>query len=158
MSEKDPRGKGKSRKDKGQTTSQPEETPTAQQSEVAQSSQGAGETPVENPVEQATHRFMKAVYKEGSDVLQALSAAQDDLFVKAGITESFQALYSITTLGLEEAQERNDQGLIDALTSKQRAFSSAIKRLNPLPQAAGGTQGPTNPSNLPPMTGGKGLN
>lgn len=156
MSEKEPKRRGRSpKKEEGQSTSQSE--PTSSQPEVTtQATQTAGTPDVKDPVAQATHQFMKTLYREGGDVLSALSVAQDAVFTNAGPAESFHALNSMTALGLEVAEERGDQALIDSLTSKQRAFSSALRRLSPLQGPAGINTGPTNPSNLPPMTGRKG--
>lgn len=124
------------------------------QAEVAAPAQTEAAVEV-SPVEQITHKFMRGVYREGTNPLQALTAAQDELFTQIGVVESFQALHSMAGLGLEEAKERRDQELIDALTSRQRAFSSALRRLNPAAAGSSPLAGPSNPSQLP-MTGRKG--
>jgi hypothetical protein len=160
MSERDqnpPRQRGRRRKDEGQALSQPDQaTGAPQQSETPPSGQATPETTVESPVEQITHRFIKGIYKEGVHPLAALAAAQDELFTRAGVVESFQALHSMAGLGIEDAREHNDQVLITELTTKQRAFSSALRRLSPLTQGADVAVGPSDPSHLPPMTGRKG--
>lgn len=139
-----PERRGKPRKDQqaSQTESQTEQT---------------AETT--DPINQIAHKYMRAIYKEGGDPLSALSTAQDDLLSATGVLESFRALHSLAGLGVEEARERGDQSLIDTLTKRQRAFSSALRRLGESSKAqAGDTIAPvsTNPSNLPPMTGRKG--
>lgn len=140
--------RGRTRKSEPGITPQPETTQVAQTD--------APETPAQNPVEQIIHKFIKGVYKEGLDPMQALSKAQYDLFAQVDVVESFQALQTMTALSLEEARERSDQALIDALASKHRSFTSALRRLSPLMQGVPSATTSTNPSTLPPMTGRKG--
>ncbi len=154
--ERTSRKRGRLRKD--QQPAQPEAQAEQVVGAASPTEKTLYEATLKNSVDQITHRYMWSIYKEGGDPLVGLSTAQDELLTASGVLESFRALHSMAGLGLEEAQERGDQSLVEALINKQRVFSSVLRRLGEASQvsARGALQTPTSPSSLPPMTGRKG--
>lgn len=160
MAERPERRRGRPPKNREPQSAQtPAESAGAAQPEVVQPNiTETVEDVVEMPIDKITHRFMRGLYQPESDILNSLSDAQDELFENVGPVESFQALHSMTAVSLVEARGRNNPSLVDSLTNRQRSYASALRRLTQ-PQPGQGpitpTQ-PTNPSQLPPMTGRKG--
>lgn len=139
-----------------EVASQPDQNPVTPQPEAAPAAPPVPQIDIEEVVGSTTHTFLKALYKDGrsgAELDAAYLEVHDTLSQLPDLRISFNTLHSLTDLVVREARDRKDDSMAEKFTNRQRGFRSALERLNP---ASAATSGPTNPSNLPPMTGRKG--
>lgn len=151
--------RGRPPKNREAASQQPDQNQDAQnavsQPEAAPATPPVPQVDVEEIVGSTTHTFLKALYKDaraGAELDAAYLEVHDTLSQLPDPRISFNTLYSLTGLVVREARDRQDDSMAEKFTNRQRGFRSALDRLNP----ASATSSPTNPSNLPPMTGRKG--